>query len=44
MAKMEIDLDQITYEMDELKKEKARLDFELKQVKETIRRRIENSS
>lgn len=39
MAKMEIDLDQITYEMDELKKEKARLDFELKQVKEEIEKR-----
>ena len=38
MSKVEIDLDLLTDSMCELKKEKARLDFELKQVKEEMER------
>lgn len=33
MSKVEIDLDLLTNSMNELKKEKARLDFDLKEVK-----------
>lgn len=33
MSKIEIDLDLLTNSMNELKKEKARLDFDLKEVK-----------
>lgn len=38
MSKVTIDLDLLTDSMCELKKEKARLDFELKQVKEEMER------
>jgi hypothetical protein len=36
MTKIEIDLDEITKQMDELKDTKARLEFELKMTKEEI--------
>ena len=39
MAKVEIDLDLITKEMDTLKDNKARLSFELKQVEKEIEKR-----